>query len=182
MIVDGEVAFIGGANFSRVYSGGSAGGQRDSAPTAANGETQRPWRDTHVAAGLSLMTNPDFNLLRPDYVRGDLQWRQLIGPVIAEAGGRAIHYRADANRAGNATRSELWLRVNGEWWWRQGRRIEARAEVRRDLQTADISGGIELRFHWGSGRQFHDFGPNDIDFRALRRAQAPAALHRIEEQ
>jgi cardiolipin synthase len=48
LIVDGEVAFIGGVNFSRVYSGGSAGRQRDSAPTAAYGATKRPWRDTHA--------------------------------------------------------------------------------------------------------------------------------------
>jgi cardiolipin synthase len=48
LIIDGEVAFIGGVNFSRVYSGGSASGQRDSNPKAANGEAQRPWRDTHA--------------------------------------------------------------------------------------------------------------------------------------
>jgi len=42
LIVDREVAFIGGVNFSRVYSSGSAGVQRDTA------EAQRPWRDTHA--------------------------------------------------------------------------------------------------------------------------------------
>lgn len=48
LIVDGDVAFIGGANFSRVYSGGSAGLQRRSDADAAKGEPQRPWRDTHA--------------------------------------------------------------------------------------------------------------------------------------
>jgi cardiolipin synthase len=42
LIVDREVAFIGGVNFSRVYSSGSAGGQREVA------NAQRPWRDTHA--------------------------------------------------------------------------------------------------------------------------------------
>jgi cardiolipin synthase len=42
LIVDGEVAFIGSVNFSRVYSGGSGGAQRNTS------QTQRPWRDTHA--------------------------------------------------------------------------------------------------------------------------------------
>lgn len=46
LIVDDEVAFIGGANFSRVYSSGSAGGTRDSGGT--DEAAQRPWRDTHA--------------------------------------------------------------------------------------------------------------------------------------
>lgn len=43
LIVDGHTAFIGGANFSSVYSGGSA---RANGPDRA--ATQRPWRDTHA--------------------------------------------------------------------------------------------------------------------------------------
>jgi phosphatidylserine/phosphatidylglycerophosphate/cardiolipin synthase-like enzyme len=46
LIVDGQTAFIGGANFSSVYSGGSAGGANDTAREA--GDEQRPWRDTHA--------------------------------------------------------------------------------------------------------------------------------------
>ena len=42
LIVDHEVAFIGGVNFSDVYSGGSASAQRDAALA------KRPWRDTHA--------------------------------------------------------------------------------------------------------------------------------------
>jgi cardiolipin synthase len=49
LIVDDDIAFIGGANFSRVYSGGSARSKRgDSDQAAANGKAQRPWRDTHA--------------------------------------------------------------------------------------------------------------------------------------
>ncbi|PWF49036.1 hypothetical protein [Massilia glaciei] len=142
----------------------------------------RPWRDTHLSAALSLTTNPDLNILRPDHVRAAVQWRQLIGPVIAEVGGRAIHYRADAKRADQATLGQLWLRATGEWWLRPGTRIEVRAEVRREIRTSETWGGIELRWHWGPGRELRDFGPDDIDFRAPRRWRAPAPPNRIEER
>jgi cardiolipin synthase len=43
LIVDGHTAFIGGANFSRVYSGGSARAVRE-----RESDGERPWRDTHA--------------------------------------------------------------------------------------------------------------------------------------
>jgi cardiolipin synthase len=42
LIVDHEVAFIGGVNISRVYSSGSSGGR------PATAQAQCPWRDTHA--------------------------------------------------------------------------------------------------------------------------------------
>jgi cardiolipin synthase len=42
LVVDGHTAFIGGANFSRVYSGGSARAGKESQ------SAERPWRDTHA--------------------------------------------------------------------------------------------------------------------------------------
>lgn len=58
LVVDGEVAFLGGINISGVYAGGSSrpGGRRasggagssGSSPGAAPQAPERPWRDTHV--------------------------------------------------------------------------------------------------------------------------------------
>ncbi|HVK93983.1 MAG TPA: hypothetical protein VM571_04575, partial [Noviherbaspirillum sp.] len=42
----------------------------------------RPWRDTHLAARISATTNPDFDLSNMDHHQADVQWRQLVGPVI----------------------------------------------------------------------------------------------------
>ncbi|MEK8030891.1 cardiolipin synthase [Ideonella sp. DXS29W] len=51
LVVDGEVAFLGGINISAVYSGsaGSAPLKRGARrPAAENDAEQRPWRDTHL--------------------------------------------------------------------------------------------------------------------------------------
>ena len=49
LIVDGRVAFLGGINFSSVYSSGSAPGARKvAARKKAEKNEAAPWRDTHV--------------------------------------------------------------------------------------------------------------------------------------
>lgn len=45
LIVDGQVAFVGGINISSVYSSGSRGASQ---PKPANVQTDVPWRDTHL--------------------------------------------------------------------------------------------------------------------------------------
>jgi cardiolipin synthase len=60
MIVDGRIAFLGGINFSSVYSSGSVPGSRNRKAVArkeAGKDKGAPWRDTHI---------------------------QLEGPVVAE--------------------------------------------------------------------------------------------------
>jgi len=49
LIVDGRIAFLGGINFSSVYSGGSApSGKKIARKKQENGKFVPPWRDTHV--------------------------------------------------------------------------------------------------------------------------------------
>lgn len=141
----------------------------------------RPWRDSHFSAALNIVTNPDFNPFRPDHVSGDLQWRQLVGPGMVEAGVRTTRYRADAERAQGVTRRELRLGAGYEWWLAEGARVELQAQLRHEA-SAGASGGLELHWHWSGGRQFRDFAPSAIDFRALRGWRAPEAHNRIEER
>jgi cardiolipin synthase A/B len=50
LIVDGQVAFVGGINISSVYSSGSFGsGSREKhKPNIASAKEKQPWRDTHL--------------------------------------------------------------------------------------------------------------------------------------
>ena len=50
LVVDGHTAFVGGINFSRVYSGGSSVRRRgtDARPAAGDEADRIAWRDTHL--------------------------------------------------------------------------------------------------------------------------------------
>ena len=48
LVVDGQVAFTGGINFSSVYSGGSLSRPRRVSGKDGNGKARIPWRDTHI--------------------------------------------------------------------------------------------------------------------------------------
>jgi hypothetical protein len=154
----------------------------DRALTLSDTLSWRPWRDTHVAAGISVTSNPDFDLARVDNHQASLQWRQLIGPLVLEGGVRAIRYWADADRQHPSTRRELHFGAVADWWLAPGRRVEIRGGVRRDLDTAATWGGVELSWHWGEGRQLRDFGAGEHDFAALRSWSAPATHYRMENE
>ena len=142
----------------------------------------RPWRDTHLSARLSATSNPDLNIAQPDNYGAELQWRQLLGPVIVEAGRQVVRYRADADRSKQSSRREWRLGASYEWWLGDGSRLELLANLRRDIDIGSHSGGIEFRWHWGPGRQLRDFASNELDFRSIRSWRAPTAPNRIEEQ
>lgn len=142
----------------------------------------QPWRDTHVLASISATTNPNFSLMNVDNHQASIQWRQLVGPVIMDIGGRTTWYWADANRPTNVIRREVRFGTSGNWWLNTGKRIEVRAELRRDIGASTTWGGIELRWHWGPGRQLRDFSPSELDFSAIRNWQMPTPHNRIEEE
>ncbi|MEO7853877.1 MAG: hypothetical protein ABIR94_16730, partial [Rubrivivax sp.] len=142
----------------------------------------RPWRDTHVAAQAALVTNPDFNVIRPDHYSGELMWRQLVGATTVEAGLRATRYRADSQRAAGTTYRELRIGTGTDWWLRDGSRIELVSQLRHAFGRPGVWGGFELRWHWSAGRRLRDFSPAEIDFRALRGWRAPVQANTFEEE
>ncbi len=142
----------------------------------------QPWRDTHVVASISATTNPDFSLRNVDHHQASIQWRQMVGPVIMEIGGRTTWYWADVDRPSNSIRREVRFGTSGNWWLNTGKRVEIRAELRRDIDASKTSGGVELRWHWGPGRQLQDFSPSELDFSTIRSWQMPAPHNRIEEE
>lgn len=156
--------------------------QHKRALTVGDTLSWRPWRDTHLAAGISATTKADFDFMDVDNHQASVQWRQLIGPMIVDIGGRATRYWANSDRSRDITRREVRFGASRDWWLNTGNRVEARAELRRDIDASTNWGGVELRWHWGPGRQLRDFSPGELDFSALRSWQMPASHHRIEEE
>jgi|GEM_PF-4120943 len=142
----------------------------------------QPWRDAHMIAGISATTNPNFSFTNVDNHQASIQWRQLVGPLIMDIGGRTTWYWADVDRPHNVIRREVRLGTSGNWWINTGKRVEIRAELRRDIDASATWGGVELRWHWGPGRQLRDFSPSELDFSAIRNWQMPTAHNRIEEE
>lgn len=156
--------------------------QQKRALTIGDTLSWRPWRDAYLAAGISVTTKPDFNLTDVDNHQASIQWRQLVGPLSLDIGARATRYWASPDRPRELTRREIRLGVGRDWWLNTGSRIEVRAELRRDLDAATSWGGVELRWHWGPGRQLRDFSARELDFSALRNWHMPAPANRIEEE
>ena len=156
--------------------------QHKRALTVGDTLSWRPWRDTHLAASISATTKPDFDFTDVDNHQASVQWRQLIGPIIVDIGGRATRYWANPDRSRDITRREVRFGASRDWWLNTGIRVEARAELRRDIDASTNWGGVELLWHWGPGRQLRDFSPNELDFSALRSWQMPASHNRIEEE
>ena len=150
--------------------------------TASETLSWRPWRDTHLAAQVDLVTNPDFNVIRPDHYAVELMWRQLVGTTTVEAGLRATRYRADSQRDAGATHRELRIGTATDWWLRDGSRIELVSQLRHASGRPGVWGGFELRWHWSAGRRLRDFSPAEIDFRAMRGWRAPVQANTFEEE
>ena len=150
--------------------------------TASETLSWRPWRDSHLAARVHLVTNPDLNFLRPDQMGVDLMWRQLLGRTRLELGLRTTRYSADADRASTSVTRQWRLGTGSDWWLADGSRVELVTSLNKDSAQRSAWGGIELRWHWGPGRQFRDFSPSELDFRALRSWQVPTTNNRIEER
>ena len=142
----------------------------------------QPWRDTQLAAQLSLVTNPDFNIIRPDQITADLHFRQLVGATTVLGGARATQYRRDSQRAVSTVRRQLRVATSTDWWLRDGSRLELATHLQRDPTASGLSGGLELRWHWSGGRGLRDFAPPEIDFSTLRSWNSPVTRNRVEEQ
>lgn len=150
--------------------------------TASETLSWRPWRDSHLAARLNLVTNPDLNFFRPDQSGIDLMWRQLMGRTRLELGMRTTQFNADTERASSSVTRQLRLGTGTDWWLEDGSRAELITFFSRDISRQTSFGGIELRWHIGHGREFRDFSPSELDFRGLRSWHIPATNNRIEER
>jgi len=73
LIVDGQIAFVGGINISSVYSSGSFGGGAHKKSQHSSGK--QPWRDTHLR-----MTGPVVNEFQKLFIE---TWNEQQGEPLA---------------------------------------------------------------------------------------------------
>jgi hypothetical protein len=132
----------------------------------------RPWLDTIFYAGFSLSSNEDLDLLRPDYRRDRLGWKQRLNLVVLELGYQASHYYDDADRRGDETREQVFAEISWDHWLLRQHRLEVRLSLTRDFDRDETLGLLSFLWHGGNGRGYCDFWPGEIDFLDLRQRRA----------
>lgn len=142
----------------------------------------RPWRDSHGSLRVAAVSNPNFNIFKPDHINVDVQWRQLAGPFMLEAGARVIRFLEDDDRRNAVTRRDVRFGTSWEHWMQDGTRLQVQGELRRNLATGEHWGGVQVQWHWEAGRGYRDFAPDGIDFRSLRSWHRPPNTMRVEER
>ena len=141
--------------------------------------TWRPWLDTEWFLRTGLASNEDFDLFSPDNVSGRIGWRQLFGPVDAEARLRVQRFLVDGDRRKASTRRDLDLQLNWMGWpWMQ-QRLALGLRFSHNLNRSDNSFILSLSWQGGNGRGYRDFRRSEIDFSDLRRRDVPERGNRL---
>lgn len=104
MVVDGRIGFIGGVNFSRVYSSGSAGSK-----PSGGGDDPAGWRDTHVRVEGPVVADLQRLFLRQwwRYSRHPIRHGRYFPPLAPVGTQRAAVAASDAGRRRNPIYSAL---------------------------------------------------------------------------
>jgi hypothetical protein len=137
----------------------------------------RPWLDTEWNATVSLTSNEDFNLFRPDHWGMRLAWLQLLGPARVEAAYQFKHFFEDSDRNKASYRHAVSLEVAGEHWIRGRHRIEAGLLVRHDWPDEDNSFFLTIAWHFSNGRGYRDYHSRETDFREIRRRNSSGSYN-----
>lgn len=136
--------------------------------------TYRPWLDTNLYLGASVVSNEDMDILNPDNIALKVGWEQLIGPFQVSAEYRRNHYMSDSDRKSDSDRERIELEVLWEKWSKSERRLELGLDLIHELDTGVNSGMIFLRWHMGNGRGLRDFNYGEIDFLDIRERRVPS--------
>ncbi|MEW6713483.1 MAG: hypothetical protein AB1306_00125 [Nitrospirota bacterium] len=134
----------------------------------------RPWLDTNLYLGASVVSNEDMDIFNPDNISLRAGWRQLIGAFQVNAEYRRNHYLSDDDRNNSSDRERVELEVLWEKWSKSERRLELGLDLIHELDTGVNSGMIFLRWHMGNGRGLRDFNYGEIDFLDIRERRVPS--------
>lgn len=129
----------------------------------------RPWLDTLWWNKISLGTNEDFDVTRPDHYSYEEHWQQLLGSIVLDASYRVTFYQADGpDRTDSHPRSYAGLGLNWQHWTSNQNRIDLAAQYSHDIERNANLATLSFTYHFGVGRRLRDFAPNEIDFRDNR--------------
>ncbi len=129
----------------------------------------QPRLDTQLWLRSALMTNEDYNVVRPDHVTLQTGCATYVGDVILDLSYRATRYRDDGDRAGSSTQQFLGCDALLEDWLHAGCRYELGLSVRHELTESETSANLVLIRYFSRGRGYRDMPPGAVDFRELRR-------------
>ena len=99
----------------------------------------QPRLDTQLWLRSALMTNEDYNVVRPDHVTVQTGCASYVGDVILDLNYRATRYRDDGDRAGSSTQQFLGCDALLEHWLNAGCRYELALSVRHELTESETS-------------------------------------------
>jgi hypothetical protein len=141
----------------------------------------RPWLDTSLYLGASVVSNEDMDIFNPDNIALRIGWEQLIGPFQVNAEYRRSHYLSDSDRNNSSDRERVEIEVLWEKWSKSERRLELGLDLIHELDTGINSGMIFLRWHMGNGRGLRDFNYGEIDFLDIRQRRVPSENNNTTE-
>ena len=127
-----------------------------------------PWVDTIWTGSITAATGQEWDLFSPAYFSAGVDWLQLLGPVIVDAGVRSTYYTARSNGPGSSIDNLLRLTVAYEGWTPSGDRWEIGASAGYRTQSKEWIGLLSFTWHFSNGRGFRDYVPGDIPFANLR--------------
>jgi hypothetical protein len=128
----------------------------------------KPWLDTVWSTKVSVGSNENLAITRPDHFATETHWQQLLGSVELDASYRMTFYQVDADRTTSSKRSYAGLGLNWQHWTSYQDRLEANLQYSYDLERRVNLGTLSFTYHFGEGRGLRDFAPNEIDFRDIR--------------
>jgi hypothetical protein len=135
--------------------------------------TYRPWLDTIWSSAFDVVTNEDFNLLKPDHMTLQLEWKQLLGALQLNSAYRFGYFLADDDRRYPIDRHTLIMEAQWEYWRPSQQRMEIQLQMRYDIREGDFGFLLGFSWHMGPGRAYRDFRPGSIHFRRLRQYRIP---------
>jgi len=139
--------------------------------------TYRPWLDTEWWGRVSLVSNEEIVLEKPDHLLLGAGWKQLIGDVQLDVDYRVIRFFSDTDRANAFTRHSLSFDLLWDFWRPNQHRLELGFGLRHDFDSGQTSGELSLTWHLGNGRAYRDFRPGEVDFPELRKRRAAQAIN-----
>ncbi|MES2354535.1 MAG: hypothetical protein V4568_09040 [Pseudomonadota bacterium] len=129
----------------------------------------QPWLDSQPYVGGGVVTKENYDPLHPDYVSANIGWRQLLGNTRANVYWTANRYFANDQRINPTTTQTFAVDLNWEILRTSQDRLEIGFSLRREIDAHASVVGIIANWHFGNGRGFRDFSPQQIDFSELRK-------------
>ena len=127
-----------------------------------------PWRDFLVYTNGTFSTNEDLNVFSPDKFSFRIGIRQKIGPWVADVGTRHYYYFKDEDRLNSGWRNYIGIDLKYDYWLEKLNRLEVGLKLNWDIDKEQLSGGVFISYHFGTGRVLRDFPSREIWFHDLK--------------